>query len=86
MVCHSLLKKCFQTTGLCDLAETLVGQDNAHDFAVWAFGEGYLNLVGMDKFAERWNKKHSDLFKINLDSPIVYDMIKMTELWKLHNE
>lgn len=84
MVCPNLLKRCFQTTGLKDLAETLVGKDKVNDFALWAFGEGYLDWNGMDKFAKAWNKRHKDLFEIDMSSPIVYDMIKMTELWRLH--
>ena len=85
MTCPNLLNKCFQTTGLKHLAETLVGEDKVNDFALWAFGKGYYDWVGMEKFANAWNERHSDLFKIDMSSPIVYDMIKMTELWRSYD-
>jgi hypothetical protein len=82
MVLADVLIKFPKITGLCDITETLVGEDNATAFAEWAFGEGFSQLIGMDKFADAWNERHSDLFLIEKNSPIVYDMIKMTELWK----
>lgn len=72
------------SAGLKDLAEELVGKEKAEEFAAWAFGNDFESLNGMDKFADTWNERHGYLFKIDKDKPIVYDMIKMTNLWKEH--
>ena len=70
--------------GLKDLAQEFVGKEKVDDFALWAFGEDYVDFKDMITFADAWNQRHSHLLKIDHSSPIVYDMIKMTELWSDH--
>ena len=70
--------------GLKELAIELVGMDHAEDFAAWAFGDEFRNIAGMELFADAWNERHSEFHMIDLDSPIISDMIIMTDLWREH--
>ncbi|CAB4132271.1 hypothetical protein UFOVP256_10 [uncultured Caudovirales phage] len=72
-------------TGLKELVEEIVGEERACDFAAWAFGEEFYDFDEMMMFADAWNERHSDLYTIDPASPIVYDVIKMTELWREHD-
>jgi hypothetical protein len=68
--------------GINELSEIFVGEDKADEFALWAFGKDYLDLITLEDFAEEWNKRHVELFKIDKSLPVIYDMIKMTDLWR----
>jgi len=68
--------------GLRDIAIELVGEEDADSFALWAFGKDYKALSTMKRFADAWNERHGDLHNIDRSSPIVRDMIIMTDLWR----
>lgn len=71
-------------TELKDLIHLEVGEEKAYEFALWAFGEGFLRFKELIDFADAWNERHSDLYEVNLDYPIVNDIIMMAELWRLY--
>lgn len=64
------------------LIDPIIGKENYEDFCRWAFGPKYKEFNKLIQFADAWNKRHKIDLKINPDKPIVYDVIKMTELWK----
>lgn len=72
----------FSCSELKGLSQELVGKENSSDFASWAFGNGFWEWIGMESFAKAWNERHGDLHKIEINYPLVHDMIIMTNLWK----
>jgi len=69
--------------GLRDYVERLLEDgENPSSFALWAFGKDYLNITGTDKFADKWNEIHSNLFEINKACEIYQDIVKMVNLWR----
>jgi hypothetical protein len=70
-----------------ELREVIVKVED-QDFAEWAFGkEGWEAFVSNERktplfLAEAWNKLHGDLFKIDLEQPIMETLEKMKEEWR----
>jgi hypothetical protein len=65
-----------------DIAIELVGEEDADSFALWAFGKDYKALNKPKRFADAWNERHGDLHQIDLSSPILKDMVIITDLWR----
>jgi hypothetical protein len=81
MTCDEKTSESFPPDNFQDLVELLVGEESAHEFLLWAFGESY-EEAEMLELANKWNKIHGDILKLDMDSPIAYDLIEMTHLWK----
>ncbi len=72
--------------GLKDLITALIGEEQAPEFAKWAFGKDYNKLPSMKDFAEAWNLKNQHLYKIEMENAISHDIVKMIKLWKQIDE
>jgi hypothetical protein len=73
-------------TGLRDIVYKFIPNENIEDFAAWAFGENYGDLLEIIEFAYAWNRLHEDIFKVEMESPIVHDVHKMTQLYLIHKD
>ncbi len=60
----------------------LIGEENAEEFAKWAFGDGYINFEATYEFQEAWNKLHSDLLILSGGGRPSDDIIDMIHLWQ----
>jgi len=63
------------------IAENILGKTETDEFALWAFGENY-----MEKFSKEliwaWNERHAKKLRISLGGTLEEDIPKMIELWK----
>jgi hypothetical protein len=61
-----------------------------HDFAMWAFGDRWLDFLTYDcnplDLMKAWNKKNGRLLKLDGKGSILDDMNKMKELWEECND
>lgn len=55
--------------------------EECEEFATWAFGEGFKDLIISD-YPKAWNKRHKDLIEIHEDGNIEEDLWMMIDLWK----
>lgn len=68
-----------------DLLRKVLDDEQMDPFAQWAFGPDYIDLSFI-KLAASWNKKHSELYRIDYSNSLKSDLVKMIELWKLEHE
>ena len=60
-----------------------LSEKEADEFGRWAFGEIYPQLKTSD-MPTKWNKLHSDKFKLEDDSLMMETTKKMIEIWKIN--
>ena len=57
-----------------------------HDFAIWAFGDAWLDYLSYDldtiDLMKVWNERHGDKLMLEPDGNLVGDMGKMKQIWK----
>ena len=57
-----------------------------HDFAMWAFGDAWLDYLSYDldtiDLMKVWNERHGDKLMLEPDGNLVGDMGKMKQIWK----
>ena len=69
--------------GLYDYVKSnLTSEENAEEFAQWAFGNDFNQIFGIEKFANQWNEKHRDKFEIKYTSLISKDVPKLINIWR----
>jgi hypothetical protein len=70
-----------------DLVISLLGEEDAEAFALWAFGESYESLLRLlPKLMHKWNERHGHLLLLEGSSKAVDSIFKMIELWKEREE
>ena len=56
--------------------------DLIEDFAEWSFGKDFKILPSSEKFMDRWNEKHGDLFRLTGSDRYHSTLPKMIDIWK----
>lgn len=67
-----------------DIVEYYLDEDEAEEFALWAFGDGYRNWFGSIRHLRAWNKLHGEEMLLKQDDDPREDIPKMIVLWKKH--
>ena len=57
-------------------------EGKADEFALWAFGEKFLELEDAINFMHAWNELHGDIYRLTGDGCIEFDLAIMVEMWK----
>jgi hypothetical protein len=61
-----------------------------HEFAMWAFGDAWLDYLTFDMDAidlmKAWNERHGDKLRVNCNGLIMDDMKKMKEVWEEYGQ
>ena len=68
-----------------NMLESVLGNEKAYEFALWAFGEGFEEIPQIE-LGERWNELHKDEFFIFPNGNVEKDLLKMIELWEKHTK
>lgn len=71
------------TSGLREIALSVLSEEQTEEFATWAFGKDYLNLNETIQFAECWNNLHGTLYHVDyMCGHSEKDMYEMIKLWQ----
>jgi len=65
-----------------DVVENYLNQEQAEEFAFWAFGNDFKNFSHQEVFLEKWNELHGDLLFIYGYGMINEDIPKMIQIWQ----
>lgn len=61
--------------------EHIPSESDLHDFALWAFGEGYESKTSI-QLMNLWNNKHSSIYSLKPYITIEKDALRMVNLWR----
>lgn len=65
-----------------ELVVSLLDEEGADRFGLWAFGEGFRELCSGSDYLSAWNKLHSSVLQIKPEGMIYQDIGKMILLWR----
>lgn len=67
------------------IVESFISYPESEEFAKWAWGEKYKELV-REQLPDQWNHIHGDELILHSAGRICEDIPLMIELWRKHNE